>query len=183
MASSSIDDYSKPNPELAKMMKQDGVAAGPLGFRALLDRGLGADHPPADFHNALAKNIQETVAFWCEQFVAAGLPSEKLYPHVAAPAPIEVMNAPIWTAFNKYSRPGWTTYPVDVLGESFRPIAPRTPGRWANSWKVHSRSQTPESSTSWRHLWTERLRCWPRPKRCPDDIVEHRWTAGIRAVY
>ena len=35
----SIDDYSKPNPEQTKMMKEDGVAAGPLGYRALLDRG------------------------------------------------------------------------------------------------------------------------------------------------
>jgi hypothetical protein len=118
----SIDDYSKPDPELAKMMKEDGVPAGPLGYRALLDRGFSADRPPDDFRKALAKVVQETVAFWCEQFVDAGIPSEKLYPHVAAPAPIEVMNAPIWTAFNKYSRPGWTTYPVGVLGESFKPL-------------------------------------------------------------
>ncbi len=118
----SIDDYSKPNPELAKMMKEDGVPAGPLGYRALLDRGFGAENPPDDFHKALAKIIQETIAFWCKQFVDAGLPAEKLYPHVAAPAPIEMMNAPIWTAFNAYSRPGWTTYAVEVLGEGFKPI-------------------------------------------------------------
>ncbi len=118
----SIDDYSKPNPVQAKMMKEDGVPAGPLGYRALLDRGFSADNPPHDFRKALAKIIQETIAFWCEQFVDAGIPAEKLYPHVAAPAPIEVMNAPVWTAFNKYSRPGWTTYPVAVLGEGFKPI-------------------------------------------------------------
>ena len=109
----SIDDYSKPNPERTKMMKEDGVPAGPLGYRALLDRGFSADNPPDDFRQALAKIVQETIAFWCEQFVDAGIPAEKLYPHVAAPAPIEMMNAPIWTAFNKYSRPGWTTYAVD----------------------------------------------------------------------
>ncbi len=118
----SIDDYSKPEPELAKLMQADGVLPGPLGYRALLDRGCRADHPPHDFHQALAEIIQETVAFWCEQFVATGIPAEKLYPHVAAPAPIELMNAPIWTAFNKYSRPGWTTYAVAVLGENFKPI-------------------------------------------------------------
>ena len=39
----SIDDYSKPNPECTKMMKEDGVPAGPLGYRALLDRGFSAD--------------------------------------------------------------------------------------------------------------------------------------------
>jgi hypothetical protein len=118
----SIDDYSKPDPDLAAMMKEDRVPAGPLGYRALLDRGFSAGRPPADFRKALATVVQETVAFWCEQFVVAGIPAEKLYPHVAAPAPAEVMNAPIWTAFNPHSRPGWTTYAVGVLGEGFRPI-------------------------------------------------------------
>ena len=118
----SIDDYSEPNPERTKMMEEDGVPAGPLGYRALLDRGFSADNPPDDFRQALAKIIQETIAFWCKQFVDAGIPAEKLYPHVAAPAPIEMMNAPIWTAFNEYSRPGWTTYAVMVLGENFKAI-------------------------------------------------------------
>ena len=104
----SIDDYSEPNPERTRMMREDGVSAGPLGYRALLDRGFRADNPPDDFRQALAKIIHETIAFWCKQFVDAGIPAEKLYPHVAAPAPIEMINAPIWTAFNEYSRPGWT---------------------------------------------------------------------------
>jgi hypothetical protein len=118
----SVDDYSKPDPELAKMIKGDGEPATALGYRALLDRGFSAKNPPGDFRQALAKIVQETVAFWCEQFVDAGIPAEKLYPHVAAPAPIEMMNAPIWTAFNAHSRPGWTTYAVEVLGQSFNPI-------------------------------------------------------------
>ncbi len=84
----SIDDYSEPNPQRTKMMEEDGVPAGPLGYRALLDRGFSADNPPADFRRALAKIVQETVAFWCEQFVDAGIPAEKLYPHVAAPRPL-----------------------------------------------------------------------------------------------
>jgi hypothetical protein len=118
----SIDDYSDPNPERTKMMEEDGVKPGPLGYRALMDRGYSADNPPEDFRQALAKIIQETIAFWCKQFVDAGIPPEKLYPHVAAPAPIEMMNAPIWTAFNEYNRPGWTTYPVMVLGQNFNAI-------------------------------------------------------------
>jgi hypothetical protein len=118
----SIDDYSKPDPALAKMIKDDGAPATALGYRALLDRGFSTKNPPADFRMALAKIVQETIAFWCEQFVDAGIPVEKLYPHVAAPAPIELMNAPIWTAFNRYSRPGWTTYAVEVLGQSFKAI-------------------------------------------------------------
>ncbi|MGO9464589.1 MAG: hypothetical protein ACLQVF_10610 [Isosphaeraceae bacterium] len=146
----SIDDYSKPNPELAKMMKEDGVPAGPLGYRALLDRGFRADKPPDDFRQALAKIVQETIAFWCEQFVLAGIPPEKLYPHVAAPAPIEMMNAPIWTAFNKYSRPGWTTYAVEVLGQNFKAIYDELETHGNPAWAgVEANAGIPGSAVDW----------------------------------
>jgi hypothetical protein len=146
----SIDDYSQPNAEVAKLMKEDGVPATPLGYRALLDRGFSADHPPQDFRKALAQIIQETVAFWCEQFVSAGLPPDKLYPHVAAPAPIEMTNAPIWTAFNKYSRPGWTTYAVEVLGESFKPIYEELAKHGNPAWAgVEANAGIPGSAVDW----------------------------------
>jgi hypothetical protein len=146
----SIDDYSKPNPEQAKMMKEDGVATGPLGYRALLDRGYTADNPPHDFRKALATIIQETIAFWCEQFVVAGIPAEKLYPHVAAPAPIEMMNAPIWTAFNKYSQPGWTTYAVGVLGKNFKPIYDELEKHGNPAWAgVEANAGMPGSFVDW----------------------------------
>jgi hypothetical protein len=146
----SIDDYSKPNAECTKMMEEDGVPAGPLGYRALLDRGFSADNPPADFRQALAKIVQETVAFWCEQFVDAGIPAEKLFPHVAAPAPIEMMNAPIWTAFNKYSRPGWTTYAVTVLGESFQAIYDELEKQENPAWAgVEANAGIPGSVVDW----------------------------------
>lgn len=117
-----IDDYSQPGPEQSAMMEEDRVPAGPLGYRSLLDRGYSADNPPDDFRQSLAEIIQETVAFWCRQFAEGGIPADKLLPHVAAPAPIEMMNAPIWTAFNDYSHPGWTTYPVMVLEKDFNAI-------------------------------------------------------------
>jgi hypothetical protein len=146
----SIDDYSKPEPERTKMMQEDGVRAGPLGYRALLDRGFSADHPPKDFRKALAEIVQETIAFWCEQFVNAGIPAEKLYPHVAAPAPIEMMNAPIWTAFNKYSRPGWTTYAVELLNESFKPIYDELENRGNPVWAgVEANAGIPGSVVDW----------------------------------
>jgi hypothetical protein len=146
----SIDDYSGPNPERTKMMEEDGVPAGPLGYRALLDRGFSANNPPADFRQALAEIIQETVAFWCEQFVGAGVPVEKLYPHVAAPAPIEVMNAPIWTAFNEYSRPGWTTYAVMVLEENFQAIYDELEKHGNPGWAgVEANAGMPGSFVDW----------------------------------
>ncbi len=128
------------------MMKEDGEPATALGYRALLDRGFSADNPPADFRQALAKIIQETSAFRWEQFVDVGIPPEKLYPHVAAPAPIEVRNAPIWTAFNKYSRPGWTTHAVGVLGENFKAVY----------------------MTSWRSTGIPPGRAWRQTQAFPD---------------
>jgi hypothetical protein len=145
-----IDDYSRPNPEVARMMKEDGVPATPLGYRALLDRGFGANKPPDDFRKALATIIQETIAFWCEQFVAAGIPPEKLYPHVAAPAPIEMTNAPIWTAFNKSSRPGWTTYPVLLLEDNFKPIYEELEKHGNPAWAgVEANAGMPGSVVDW----------------------------------
>jgi hypothetical protein len=145
-----IDDYSQPNPEVTKLMKEDGVPATPLGYRALLDRGFSADHPPDDFRKALAKIVQETIAFWCEQFVDAGIPTEKLYPHVAAPAPVEMTNAPIWTAFNKYSRPGWTTYAVEVLGDNFQGIYDELAKHGNPAWAgVEANAGFPGSVVDW----------------------------------
>jgi hypothetical protein len=146
----SIDDYSKPDPEQAKLMKQDGVPAGPLGYRALLDRGFSATNPPKDRHMALAEIVQETISFWCEQFINAGIPAKKLYPHVAAPAPAELMNAPIWTAFNKHSRPGWTTYAVQVLGANFQPIYDELKKHGNPAWAgVEANAGMPGSVVDW----------------------------------
>ncbi|MCL5269620.1 MAG: hypothetical protein M1457_03480 [bacterium] len=117
-----FDNYTRTDPETAKMIKADGATPGQLGYRSLLDRGYGPDRPPADLRRALAEVVQETVAFWCRQFVDAGLPAAKLYPHVAAAAPPEMMCAPAWTAFNVYSRPGWTTYPVGPLAVDFQSL-------------------------------------------------------------
>jgi hypothetical protein len=117
-----FDNYSHTDPETAKLVAADGAPTGQLGYRALLDRGYDKDHPPADIHQALGKIIQETVAFWCKAFVQAGLPIRKLYPHIPVGVPLEVTSAPVESAFNAYSRPGWSTYPVGFLGKNFQPL-------------------------------------------------------------
>jgi hypothetical protein len=66
--------------------------------------------------------IQETVAFWCKTFVQAGIPARKLYPHIPAGASMETTCSPVWAAFNPWSRPGWSTYPVGPLAQNFQPI-------------------------------------------------------------
>lgn len=122
----SLDDYTdvdRINPKLADLMERDRAAKTRLGYNALTHAGYSKNNPPKDFHQALAKINQEFIAFWAKNFVDAGIPKNRLYTHVAAAAhgtPMErFLNAPIWVAFNEYSRPGFTTYPDGALKDNF----------------------------------------------------------------
>ena len=42
-----FDNYIQTGPEMQKMIKDDGAPIGPLGYRALMDRGFSKDHAPA----------------------------------------------------------------------------------------------------------------------------------------
>ncbi|MHB1000866.1 MAG: hypothetical protein ACYC27_16615 [Armatimonadota bacterium] len=117
-----FDNYLQPDPETAKMMLADSTPKGRLGYRSLIDRGFSKVHPPVRMEEALGTIIQETVGSWCKQFVDAGIPAVKLYPHVAPQVPASMTGAPISAAFNQWSRPGWTTYPVEMLKDSFEPL-------------------------------------------------------------
>jgi len=122
-----LDDYSaidKINPALGKFIEQDGAAKVQFGYHALINRGYSAAHPPKDVKQALAEVNQDFVAFCAKQFVDAGISPSRLYTHVAAPFDkiVAFTNAPLWIAFNEYSRPGWTTYPVGDLAFDFQPI-------------------------------------------------------------
>ena len=116
-----IDDYTHPDdPAIAKLMEQDGAPRGRLGYCALTQHGYSENNPPPDFRQALAEVNQEFIAFWAKQFVDAGISPSRLYTHIAAPFVQETTNGPIWNAFNDYSRPGWTTYPVRFLNADFQ---------------------------------------------------------------
>jgi hypothetical protein len=117
-----FDNYSHTDPATAKLVAADHAPTGQLGYRALMDRGFSKDHPPVDIRQALGEIIQETVSFWCKTFVQAGLPARKLYPHIPAGASMEMTSAPVAAAFNPYSRPGWSTYPVGPLEQNFQPL-------------------------------------------------------------
>ncbi len=117
-----IDNYMKPDADTERLMKADGTPKGRLGYRALMNRGYSKLHPPKDLTAALCTIVEETVAFWCQQFADAGIPIAKIYPHVAPQLPLEITAAPISAAFNRWSRPGWTTYAVGQLNDSFEPL-------------------------------------------------------------
>jgi len=111
---------------------------------------LARKNPPADFRDALAKITQETVSFWCQQFADIGIPREKLYTHVVAPAPANMTNARIWTAFNQYSRPGSTTYSVTVLRENFKAIYDELEKHGHPAWGgVEASAGVPGSVVDW----------------------------------
>ncbi|MHB1456225.1 MAG: hypothetical protein ACYC0V_04855 [Armatimonadota bacterium] len=137
-----FDNYMQPDAETAKLMKADGTQKGRLGYRSLMDRGFSKAHPPVRMDEALGSIIQETVGYWCKQFVDAGIPAAKLYPHVAPQVPAGMMGALVSSAFNQWSRPGWTTYPVETLKDGFEPLYrelkkhgnPRWAGVEANAW-------------------------------------------------
>ena len=85
----SLDDYTdvdRINPRMAKLMERERSAKTRLGYNALTRAGYSKSNPPADFHEALAKINQEFIAFWAKNFVDAGIPKNRLYTHLAAPA-------------------------------------------------------------------------------------------------
>ena len=116
------------NPRLGEFMSKRGAPKLRLGFNALTQMGYCEKLPPKNIEEALAKVNQDFGAYWAEQFVKAGIPSSRLYTHVAASAGVpgtvacRFNNAPIAAAFNSYSRPGWTTYMAGPVQNDFGPI-------------------------------------------------------------
>jgi len=161
----SLDDYSvidKIDKNLANMMEKDGAVKGRLGYCALTNLGYSKSNPPADYADALAKVNQAYAAYWAQQLVKAGLSKDKLYGHVAAGAEgavLQYTNAPIWTAFNDYSRPGWTTYMVgpiaDNLDALYEALAKYGNPHWASTeaspTSLTGKPLDPEAYLAWHY--------------------------------
>ena len=101
---------------LGSFMADRGAAKIPIGFNALTQNGYTLNNPPADFAVALAQVNHDFVSYCCMLLNAAGIPPGKIYTHIAAAAGypestlLRYSNAPLSTAFNNYSTPGFTTY-------------------------------------------------------------------------
>ncbi len=122
------ENIDKMNPKIAKLMDEDKSPKARLGYNALANKGYSKDNPPKDFGRALAQINKEYISYWSRKLSEAGIPNEKMYTHIAAGAGVigspmvEFTNAPIEIAFNDYSRPGWTTYPVGPLRNDFEAL-------------------------------------------------------------
>jgi len=145
-----IDNYMNPDADTEKLMKADGTPKGRLGYRTLMNRGYSKLHPPKQMTEALCAIVHETTGFWCQQFADAGIPIAKIYTHVAPQLPVEMTSSPVSVAFNRWSRPGWTTYPVGILRDSFDPLYRELKvhgnPRWAG---VEANAGMPDSSIDW----------------------------------
>jgi len=119
------ENIDRLNPRIARLMDQDKSPKTRLGYNALSNNGYSKARPPEDFGRALAKVNRDYTTYWCRKLAQAGIPTEKMYTHAAAGAGVvgspgvEFTNAPIEIAFNDYSRPGWTTYPVGPFRDDF----------------------------------------------------------------
>ena len=122
------ENIDKINPKIAKLMDEDKSPKARLGYNALTNKGYSKAKPPEDFARALAQVNKEYISYWSRKLAEAGIPTRKMYTHIAAGAGVigspmvEFTNAPIEIAFNNYSRPGWTTYPVGPLRNDFEAL-------------------------------------------------------------
>lgn len=108
--------------------KRFGIPATRLGYCALSHLGYSASHPPQDFDSALERVVHDWALWWAKNLHDAGIPKERIYTHIAWPIfsendlrqikagfgenvnPLMFTHANVETAFNDYSRPGFSMY-------------------------------------------------------------------------
>ena len=148
---------------------------------------------PGTSRGALAEVNADFVAFCAKQFVEVGIPSSRLYTHVAAPVRQESTTAPIGIAFNPYSRPGWTTYPVGPLAADFDAIYSELKTHGNLAWGgVEANVGIPGSSVSWEAYLARHfnhgatlvgINCGATGSRLPDLLTKSAFGDEAVAAY
>jgi hypothetical protein len=133
----------KRDPRIAEAMDRNGVPRVRLGYNALTNLGYSKSNPPENFGVALAAVNHAFVAYWAKGLADAGIPSDKMYTHVAAGAGVvgspgvKFTNAPISIAFVEHARPGWTTYPEGPFRENltilYQALSEQDNPHWAST--------------------------------------------------
>lgn len=110
---------------------RDFETGRPLGYRALLHRGFGECHPPADADLERIRVVKEFMELWADSLHAGGVPHQRIFCHIAftdqglrepgakESAAVSVNFAPPEVAFSPAFRPGFSTYPE---GATFKEI-------------------------------------------------------------
>jgi len=94
-----------------------------VGYHALKNRGLDASRSRAELDQALTNTVRDFIELWARELVRAGVPSNKIYCHLAfadkanlPPATTFIQAsgyAPPDVAFDKLYRAGFSTYPSE----------------------------------------------------------------------
>ena len=95
-----------------------------LGYRALSHRGFSESHPPKDANAERVGVVKEWIELWGNSLQAAGIPSGKVFCHIAFTGQgldkkFGSKFAPASVAFSSAYRPGFSTYPE---GDAFKRI-------------------------------------------------------------
>lgn len=120
-----------------------------LGCCALSNLGFSEEVPPRDRDRALESVVQTWIGTWSKSLAGAGVPSGKIYSHIAFKSKRRFDEAqhadglsysqsvgytPLLVAFGKTYRPGFSTYPdADILGEIYDALQTHGNPPWASA--------------------------------------------------
>ncbi len=118
-----------------------------LGYCALTNLGFSENAPPRDPDRKLESVVQTWIGTWSKSLTGAGVPSDKIYSHIAFASQKQfnkgpdgrsysrsVMYTPPAVAFGETHRPAFTTYPdADILGEIYTALTAHGNPPWGSA--------------------------------------------------
>ncbi len=122
--------YIHPSDSAANSL---GIPHVQMGYNALTNLGYSSNNQPANIDSVLERVVHDYAEHWAQKIVEAGVPSNRIYTHIAFmvheneqeavnqltaifgfPASLlGIIHTTPSTAYNNYSRPGYSTYPVN----------------------------------------------------------------------
>jgi hypothetical protein len=110
-----------------------GIPRVQMGYNALTNLGYSSNNQPANIDSVLERVVHDYAELWAQKIVEVGVPSNRIYTHIAFmvfeneqeavnqftsifgfPASLlGIIHTTPATAYNNYSRPGYSTYPVN----------------------------------------------------------------------
>jgi hypothetical protein len=128
---------------------RDFATGRDLGYCALTNLGFTENSPPPDFDRALESVVQSWIETWSRSLTDAGVPSNKIYSHIAFSSKkhfedahgsestsysSSVLHTPPAIALGETHRPGFSTYPdADIFREIYEALKAEGNPRWASA--------------------------------------------------
>ncbi len=100
-----------------------------LGYCALTNLGYSEKSPPPNFDAALQSIVQTWIDRWSSGLADAGVPTDKIYSHIAVTAA-----TPPLVAFGRAHLPGFSTYPsADAFAKIYAALKAQGNPQWASA--------------------------------------------------